>query len=311
MFGYFRPYHANLTQRERQIFNSYYCRVCYCLRIVGGQMARFCTTYDAALYALVLALQTKEPAPPALKCERLGKKNLKEFNDDEIGLKLARLSLISVGEKLRDDRLDKNNFATRTVCLPLSKAIKRARADEPEIAESSFAGTERINELQNSDAPLSEIFAAYGDMAYASFSRFAELTPETEELIRSISEYNFLVDMVVDYDDDYNSGAYNGFKKVGCPTFCDYYNSGYQQFTKIAGEVTDRLMRAVMAVRDDSKVWNTVFKIISHALDNVLPSAILGKDVGFHYFKDLFWRIGENSKLNKDIKRLGLENEKN
>ena len=274
-------------------------------------MARFCTTYDAALYALVLGLQTKEPAPPALQCERLGTKNLRLFDDDEIGLKFARLSLISVGEKLRDDHIDKNNLATRTVCLPLAKAIKRAKADEPEMAKSSYAGTERINELQNSGAPLTDIFSAYGDMAYASFSRFVEMTPETEELVRSISEYNFLVDMVVDYNDDYKSGSFNGFKKDGHPTFSDYYDSYYLEFNAIASKVTDRLLSAVMAVRDDSTLWNTIFKIVSYAIDHVLPSAILGEDVGFHYFKDLFWRIGENSKLNKDIKRLGLKNEKN
>ena len=272
-------------------------------------MARFCTTYDAALYAMALALQTKEPAPPHLKCERIGKKNLKHFYNDEVGLKFARLSLISVGEKLRDDKLDKSNFAVRAICSPLCGPIKRAKLAEPELAESSYRGTERINELQNSNAPLNEIFGAYGDMAYASFSRFVDMTPETEELVRSISEYNFLVDMVVDYNDDYKSGSYNGFKKEGYPTFSDYYSVFYIEFTEIANAVTDRLMAAVMAVRDDSKVWNTIFKIVAYALDNVLPKAIMGEDVGFHYFEDLFWRMGENSRLKKDIKRLGLKNE--
>ena len=64
-----------------------------------------------------------------------------------------------------------------------------------------------------------------------------------------------------------------------------------------------------MAVRDDSAVWNTLFKIIVHAIDNVLPAAIGGEDVSFHYFPDLFERIRENGRLNSDIKRLGIKRE--
>ena len=274
-------------------------------------MARFCTTYDGAVYSLILALQEGETMPPILPCERIGTKNLKYFTDDERGLKLARLSLISFGEKFRDDALDKSRFSTKIASIPFANAIKKAQDAEPVLTENSFNSTERINNLQNSGAPIKEVFSAYGDMASKSFSQFINMTPETDELIRSISEYNFLVDMVVDYADDYKNGTYNGFKTDGCPTFVDYYNSHYVEFSAIANAVTDRLVSALFAVRDDSKIWNTLFKIVMRSIDVVLPSAILGKDVSFHYFKDLFARIGENSKLKKDLKRLGLENEKN
>ena len=274
-------------------------------------MARFCTTYDAAIYSLILALQSHEKQPPVLPCERIGSKNLRLFAEDEVGLKLARLSLISVGEKFRDDRIDSGSLKTKIISAPLKGAIEKAKAAEPEIAKGSFEGTERINELQNANAPLSEIFAAYGDMAAGSFSRFLDMTPETEELVRSVSEWNFFMDMLCDYDDDYKSGSYNGFKREGLSTFSEYYDKNYLEFSEIANAVTQRLTRALFAVRDDSKTWNTLFKIVMHALDTVLPSAILGEDVGFHYFKDLFERIGENSRLKSDIKRLGLKNEKN
>ena len=310
MYGYFRPYEANLTHRERQLFNSYYCRVCYCLRIIGGQIARFCTTYDAAVYALILALQEKEKEPPVLPCERVGKRNLEKFVNDERGLKLARLSLISVGEKFRDDRLDENTLKHRLVSAPFTKVIDQARSDEPELAKSSALSIDRINELQDSGAALFDVFGAYGEMASTSFSQFIDMTSKTEELIRSISEYNFLVDMVVDYDEDYKNNSYNGLKKEGYPTFADYYNHCYLEFMEIANKVCDRLRMAILDVRDDSKIWSTLFKIIMHALDTVLPAAIVGEDVEFHYFKDLFARIDENMTMNRDIKRLGLKHEK-
>ena len=269
-------------------------------------MARFCTTYDAAIYSLILALQSHEKQPPVLPCERIGSKNLRLFAEDEVGLKLARLSLISVGEKFRDDRIDSGSLKTKIISAPLKGAIEKAKAAEPEIAKGSFEGTERINELQNANAPLSEIFAAYGDMAVGSFSRFLDMTPETEELVRSVSEWNFFMDMLCDYDDDYKSGSYNGFKTEGLSTFKEYFDLNYQDFIAVANAVTGRLVTALLAVRDDSRIWNTLFKIITHAVDTVLPDAIEGRDVSFHYFPDLFERIRENRRMNRDIKRLRI-----
>lgn len=306
MFGYFRPYQAKLTQRERLHFNAYYCRTCYCLRIIGGQIARMCTTYDASVYALILALQGEEKAPPSLPCERLGTKNLKQFQDDEMGLKMARLSLISVGEKIRDDEVDNNSFKVKLIPLPLKKAIKKACEAEPALAKNAYEGTERINRLQKENAPLFEIFQAYGDMAVGSFRQFMELTPQTEELIRAVSEWVIFVDMVCDYGEDYENGTYNGFKTEGLPTFSDYFDQHYEAFSAVANKISDRFIQALWAVRRDCVTWNTLFKICIHALDTVLPAVIMGEDVSFHYFKDLFERIGKNKKMDRNIKRLGI-----
>ena len=311
MYGYFRPYDANLTHTERQLFNAYYCRICYCLRLVGGQLARFCTTYDGAVYALILSLQTKEEKPPILPCERLGKKNLARFQNDDVGLRLARLSLIAVGEKLRDDHIDDRDAKSVIASRLFAKALRDAKAAEPEIGQAFSEGTDRINALQDGGAPLFEVLGAYGDIAARSFSQFTPLTEKTEELIRSVAEWTFLADMVADYADDYKSGSYNGFKTEGLPTFPAYFNVHYHAFLRVAATANDRMLSALMAVRDDSTAWNTLFKIIIYAIDNVIPSAIEGEDIEFHYFSDLFKRIAENRRFDADIKRLRIEkNEK-
>lgn len=305
MFGYFRPYEAKLTQRERIVFKAYYCRTCYCLRIVGGQAARFCTTYDAAIYALILALQSGEDMPPVIPCERLGNK-YKMFRGDEMGMKMAYLSLISFGEKIRDDQMDNGGLKSKLVSIPVARAIRKACAAEPKMAKDSYEGTERINALQNANAPLHEVLGAYGDMAVKSFSEFTTLTPQTEELIRSVSEWIFLVDMVCDYNDDYQDGTYNGFKREGIPTLTEYFDKYYAEFSAVANRVSDRFIVALFSVKDDSVVWNTLFKICMHAIDTVLTEAVLGQDVSYHYFREVFTRMRENKRLEKDIKRLGI-----
>ena len=64
MYGYFRPHNSYLTSAETNVFHSHYCRVCYCLRLIGGQACRFCTTYDAAVYSMIINLQKGEDNPP-------------------------------------------------------------------------------------------------------------------------------------------------------------------------------------------------------------------------------------------------------
>ena len=304
MFGYFRPYHSNLTNSEKRLFESYYCRICYCLRILGGQLARFFTTYDGAIYSMIVDLQTKASNPPHLPCERFGTKNLKHFEHDEIGLKVARLSLISFGEKIRDDEIDKNYFKAKLGSLLFSKTILKAAEAEPIIAMSSYLGTERINELQNANSDIMEIFSAYGDMAVLTISELSPLTEKSEELVRSVSEWIFLVDMICDYDEDYKHGTYNGFKTEGFATFSEYFDTHYVEFLEIVNKISDRLVNAIMAVRENSPLWNTLYKIIINAVNTVIPNRIMGKDIEFHYFSDLFERIRTNKKMKNDIKRL-------
>lgn len=308
MFGYFRPYHSQLTNSEKRKFESYYCRICYCLRIVGGQTARFCTTYDAAIYSMIVDLQMKATPPPELPCERFGKKNLRYFACDDIGLKFARLSLISLGEKIRDDQVDNGGVGTRLAAKLFASPIAKAKEKEPAIARNSFEGTERINALQNANATPEEVFRSYGDMAADTFSQFLDMSKQTEELVRSVSEWIFLVDMICDYDDDYKNGTYNGFKTDGYKTFKDYFDVHYLRVLGIAQKMSNRMIDAVMAVRDDSDIWNILYKIITHAVDTVIPDVIEGKDIKFHYFSDLFERIRKNKRAKRDRKRLGVEN---
>ena len=307
MFGYFRPYHSNLTNSEKRLFESYYCRICYCLRILGGQLARFFTTYDGAIYSMIVDLQTKESNPPHLVCERFGTKNLKYFENDEIGLKVARLSLISFGEKIRDDEIDKNYFKAKLGSLLFAKTINKAVEAEPVIALNSYLGTEKINELQNNNSDIMEIFNAYGDMAVSTISQLSPLTLKSEELVRSVSEWIFLVDMICDYDEDYKNGTYNGFKTEGFATFSEYFDTHYGEFLEIVNKMSDRLVNAIMAVRDNTPLWNTLYKIIINAVNTVIPNRIMGKDIEFHYFSDLFERIKTNKKMKNDIKRLKVE----
>ncbi len=309
MFGYFRPFDANLTKGQLKLFNSYYCRLCYCLRSTGGQICRAMTTFDATLYSIALHLQLGLQSPPRLKCQRFSKSQLKLFEDDELGLKIARLTLVTFGEKFRDDRLDGASLKTKMAESLFAKRIKKAQELEPELTRIAYEGTEEINRLQDGGAPLEEIFAAYGNMAVASFQQIAPLTELFARFFKALSEWVFFIDMVCDYADDYKSGAYNGFKTAGCATFVDYFNLHYQAFAQVEKRMSGNLIDALYGIKTDDSLWYILCKVIMKAINEVVPKLIAGEDVTFHYFREIHAQHKRVKQTEKEQMKYAGENE--
>lgn len=307
MFGYFRPNDAHLIGDQIGLFNAYYCRLCYCLRIKGGQKARVFTTFDVALYSMIINLFLKQSTPPVVKCEKIKKENMSLFAQDEIGLRIASLSFIAFGEKIRDDELDGNRIRAKFLKLIYGKDIENAKKSEPEIAEISFLGTELINKLQKEHAPLDEVLKAYGDMTIASFSLIAPITDDYKNLISSIAEWTFFIDMVADYDDDVKEGATNSLYDSRYKSLKDYFDNNWYYLYQKNKEISDRVYNGLIAVKDDSIEWITLFKIVVHALDTVMQNILDGKDIKFHYFRELEKNIKINKKRKQANKARGVE----
>ena len=123
MYGYFRPKASGLSSEERHLFFGYYCRVCYCLRLKGGQTARFFTTHDMAVYSIILSMSMRAPRPPYRKCERYLMRTMKAYKDDALGMRLADMSCIVFGEKFRDDELDGSHAAAQAMHLLFGRFV--------------------------------------------------------------------------------------------------------------------------------------------------------------------------------------------
>ena len=271
MYGYFRPKSSQLTPDEQRLFHAYYCRVCYCLRLLGGQPARLFTTFDMAVYSLLLNTALKTPRPAYHRCEKFGTAVMHEFDGDELGKRLAEMSVILFGEKIRDDRLDGNNLRAGGMDLMYRRTVDRARAAEPEMTRIAREGTDRINRLQNEGADLHEILGAYGDMVADLFRCIGELDEKLARAIRSIAVWTFYIDLLCDYDKDYRDGAYNGFRAEGQKTLKAYFDANYLTLIGRNAEVTGEIREALMAANDGSPEWRIVYKIVDTALGNTIP----------------------------------------
>lgn len=275
MYGYFRPKASGLTTPERRLFFGYYCRVCYCLRLLGGQTARFFTTHDMAVYSIILSRSMQAERPPYRKCERYLMRTVREYRDDALGMRLANMSCVVFGEKFRDDELDGNRALAQAMHLLFGGVIARAREAEPEMAAIAREGTERINRLQEENAPVYDLFAAYGEMVARLFACIHPLEETHARLIRAVAAWTFYIDMLCDYDKDYRQGAYNGFKVDGLSTLRACYVEKKDVFAQAEMRMAGELRAALDAADDGAQEWAVLKKVIHAALD-AAPAFALG-----------------------------------
>ena len=294
MYGYFRPFESKLSVGERKLFHSYYCRLCYCLRVVGGQKSRCLTMFDTAIYSILYAIATGEQRPPFLSCERIGKKNMNLFLDDEVGKRFAYLSLIAIGEKVHDDEVDGKKGRAFWLSLLFKKQIKLAQDALPEVAKISRQTTDEISALQDGGAGLFAVLDAYGEMGAGIFKAFGVTDERFLQVYRSIFKWTFFVDMLCDYEDDFKEKAYNAFFDKDCPTIKAVFEKNFAFILDANTKISNDIISSLKAINDGSMEWKIIYRVMEYSLNTVAFNVLEDKDVKFHYFKELKknWKLG-------------------
>lgn len=287
MYGYFRPYDSELNEKQRRIFQSYYCRLCYCLWQFGGQSVRYFTTFDLTLYSMILHLSLEKDAPPFYGCQRVRTTNRNRFKDDTLGLKLAKLSLITFGEKFRDDLIDEGGFKNLLKKILFQRKVKKACAEEPTIALLAYEGTERINRLQEQNADIDTLLNTYADAAAKTLCAVADVKENYLRLFRSLARWTYFVDILCDYDEDCKKDQYNPLRREGAASLDEYLSKNYHALLLKNREIAHEVHDALTGCRTERTEWDILFKVIAHSLNTVVPNILTGTDVAFHYFKEL------------------------
>lgn len=311
MFGYYRPFRINIDNSEKNVFEAYYCRVCYCLWNVGGQFARALTTFDMALYSIVLKLAGIGERPDHVKCQRVATTVKKSFKDDEIGKRLASLTLVCFGGKMEDDYIDKEYVRANFIKLVFGRAIKKAYDLEPGFVTNTREVCAQINDYQaqNSDAELP--LDAYGKSTVKSFSSFGEIAKPYQDVLYWLARWSFFIDMLSDYNKDFKEKAPNSYRDDNYPTVEEMLEDRWFKLIPIMKKENESLYNAVLAIKDKSEEWKVLFDVVSDAINRTCEGVLSGNNVEFNYFKELFFNWGRyfhNKKVSRKWKRLGYGN---
>lgn len=236
MFGYVRPWTAELKVREYETYRALYCGLCRAMKKETGWLSSFSLSYDMVFLAMARMLYGDRTMKRVRRrCAAHPVKPHLEIADSEPLREAARLSAVLVAAKNRDDLSDERGMKrlrARLLSPLLSHAEKRARARglAKRIAEilRELSAIEKQN-LPSVDAPadasgrlLGEVFA-FGIEGETPLYRLGEL----------IGRVVYKLDALDDYDEDVRCDRYNPYRALyGDTGFTDEFRSNAKNAVK-------------------------------------------------------------------------------
>lgn len=312
MYGYFRPFRMTLEKEEKIVFISYYCRICYNLWLAGNQHSRYLVTFDLALYSLVLNLAGIGERPDQYPCQRVSHKVRDKFKNDEVGKKLANLTLAGFGGKIEDDYHDKQYLRATFLKLLFGSQIKKSIQVDPVFMQNTRDVCALINEIQDRNGSAEDCLDAYGKSAVKSFTEFGNLEEKYQKVIYQLARWAFFMDMFCDYNKDVKEGNNNSYYNPEYKTIQEYLDADWVNIVPLIRKENEDLFNSVMAIKQRKDEWYILRDVVVDAINNIGPGLLRGEDVSFHYFKELFYNMRSYNHLKKVQKlRRSLEEDAN
>ena len=211
MFGYVKALKAEMKFREHERYRSVYCGLCKAIGKSYGQLPRLAVSYDLTfLLVLVEALQAEQPQMRAGTCVLHPVKKHAVAQPDpvlEIG---AAIAVLLAASKLDDNKKDGDKpVSTAGLRLMTASAVKKAKAQAPEIATTISTHLDKLERMEAEGAGLVVQAEAFGSLladlsVYCSTA--AQLEPLTEHsvalLCKDLGTWVYLIDALDDFPED-------------------------------------------------------------------------------------------------------------
>ncbi len=214
MFGYLIAAADVLEESQKQRYKAFYCGLCRSLEKCYGQAARLTLNYDVTFLVLLLS-SLYEPAEThdSRRCLR-HPLEAQQFVTSEISEYAAGMNVALAYLKCLDNWHDDKKLSALSEAKLLEAAYKKACAAYPRQCEAMQKAMDELSAIEKEgiEAP---------DAAAACFGRLMEELfiyrhDRWENVLRpmanALGRFIYLMDAVMDLEDDHASGSYNPFK---------------------------------------------------------------------------------------------------
>lgn len=273
MFGYFNPRNCRHFLDIRTRFIKFYCSTCKSLQYNYGQASTALLSYDIALFAMFLNINTESIKIPRIACRPFcgsfeNVKNNKEWKT------IAALNLMSFAEKLNDNIRDDNSFIAKALLKIYAKPLEMAKRDFPTMAQEIRNGYICIVELENQNADCVSIARLFADTVLKSISAYLETTEQQKKFLYAISSWVYIIDALDDYDKDVKKGRFNPFIKEG-QSFKTFYNSNREYIIN----TLNTSMGDSLTYDDDSFDYFAAEILLNHFIPDVTQKIVTGSSL--------------------------------
>lgn len=217
MFGYVICNKAELTKEESDRYQSAYCGLCRELRKRYGNAARMCLSYDMTFLALFLSsLYEPEEQYEEVRCPVHPMKKRPMLNS-EIVEYTADMSILVTYFQCLDDWNDEHRRSRYQYAKMLKKYLPDLEKKYPRQYRCVKAKFEELSELENKSCDVSDaIVRCCGELIAEVFVYKEDeyWTGPVRTFGYELGRFIYLMDAVIDYDNDKKNGNFNPFIKM-------------------------------------------------------------------------------------------------
>ena len=215
MFGYIAINKAEMKFKDYDMYQSYYCGLCKCLKEHYGRRGQMTLSYDMTfLIVLLTGLYEPETETCTVNCiaHPFEKHTARTNAFSEYA---ASMNLILTYYKCMDDWNDEQKKKSFAIMKTLQSKMKQIEILYPEKVSRTAANLAKLSRLEEENEQNIDLMAGLFGEIMAEL--FAYRKDEWESSLRKIGfflgKFVYLMDAYEDVEKDIKTGNYNPFKK--------------------------------------------------------------------------------------------------
>jgi hypothetical protein len=254
MFGYINVNGKELSEENKEIYQSYYCGLCRSLKDFCGAKGQALLNYDMTfLVVLLTGLYEPEAEEENRFTCKLHPLKKRSFRDNEIQKYAARMNVLLAYHSLIDDWKDDKSFTKKTVASLFEGDYRRVKEEYPRQTKAVEDYMEKLSECEKSGETNIDLVAGLtGEMLGEIFAwRQDEWSAELKTLGFYLGKFIYLMDAYEDREKDEKKDSYNPLKKLAAENGQEYETLCRLMMTSMMSECAKSFERLPILLHAD------------------------------------------------------------
>ena len=218
MFGFVIASLEELSEEQKNRYQSVYCGICRAIRDADGQLCRLGLSYDMVFLALLLmSLYEPDEENGRGRCIAHPAK-ARPWTDNEYIRYAARMNVALAAYKALDDWQDDGKYSAKLLAKIFGRHEAEIAAAYPRQCAAIESCIRRLSALEkaqcpNPDEPAGCFGELMAELLVVHEDRWAE---DLRQMGFYLGRFIYLADAAIDYRRDVKNGKYNPFAAQGC-----------------------------------------------------------------------------------------------
>lgn len=255
MFGYVNANYREMTEEQRNIYQSYYCGLCQTLKKEFGAKGQMLLNYDMTFLSILLVgLYEPEEALESFTCT-IHPLQKKQARVSEITTYVAKMNILLSYQNLLDDWKDNRSVAKKSLCMLFEKDYKKVKEEYPRQAKAVEDYITRLSVAESgNETNLDAVSGLTGDMLAEIFQfKDDQWAEELRAMGFYLGKFIYLMDAYVDLEKDRIKGLYNPFYEMeeNCDSNMDFDTYAKLILTSMMSETAKSFERLPIVTHAD------------------------------------------------------------